>query len=174
MLGGDGTLRDECGVESGTALFRDRASILGDIVHGRPVYVGAPPAGYLFDNYKAFKDANLNRPARVYVGANDGMVHAFDAETGAEEWAYIPSMVLAKLSGLSSPILPFDHQYLVDGTMTAGDADFGTSGSPDWRTVLVGGLGAGGKGLFALDVTDANASTESAAKSKILWEIKPS
>ncbi len=102
VLGGDGTVQSKCGVEPpGIALFRDRGSILGDIIHGRPVFIGAPPADYVFDNYQTFKTANESRASRVYVGANDGMVHAFDAATGEEVWAYIPSMLLSKLNALS-------------------------------------------------------------------------
>ena len=172
VVAGDGSIESECGVKPpGTGLFRARQSILGDIIHGRPVFVGAPPADYLFDNYPAFKTANAGRAQRVYVGANDGMVHAFDAATGEEVWAYIPSMLIPNLKLLS--IDPYTHKYFVDGGLTAGDVNIGTSANPDWRTMLVGGLGAGGKGLFALDVTDPTAADENAAARKIRWEITP-
>ena len=173
VLAGDGSVVSECGVKApATGLFRSRNSILGDLIHSKPLFVGAQPADYLFDDYQAFKSANAGRAARVFVGANDGMMHAFDAATGEEVWAYVPSMVIGNLSKLS--VDPYAHEYFVDGGAAAGDANVGSAGSPDWRSVIVGGLGAGGKGLYALDVTDANASNENSAKNKILWEITPS
>lgn len=170
VLEGDGvTVQSECGSAGG--IFRGRVGIFGDVLHSRPLFVGAPPGDYTFDSYPAFKAANASRPQRLYVGANDGMVHAFDITSGKEAWAYIPSMLIGTLNRLS--IDPYVHTYYVDGQMTAGDVNFGTTGSPDWRTVIVGGLGAGGKGLFALDVTSASATDENEAKGKILWEITP-
>jgi len=159
---------------SATGTFRGRYSVLGDIIHARAAYVGAPPADYTFESYQTYKTSNLARAGRVYVGANDGMVHSFDASTGDEVFAYIPSMVIGNLSLLT--VDPYDHNYYVDGGLTGGDVNFGGSGvgvspAPDWRTVLVGGLGAGGKGIYALDVTVATAADETAAKAKILWEI---
>ncbi len=97
-----------CGSASGT--YRARNSIMGDVVHGKTVYIAAPPADYTFDKYQEFKTDLANRPPRVYVGANDGMVHAFDALTGDEVWAYIPSMVIPELKNLiKSPYLPPLH-----------------------------------------------------------------
>jgi hypothetical protein len=150
---------------SATGIFRARASVLGDIIHSKPVYVGAPPANYSFDNYIGFKTANAARTPRVYVGSNDGMVHAFDAATGDEVFAYVPSMLVPKLKALSATA--YDHTYYVDGAIAVGDAYLGSA----WKTVLVGALGAGGKGLYALDVTDPAAADETAAKAKIMWEI---
>ncbi len=109
----------------------------------------------------------------MYVPANDGMVHAFDAASGEEAWAYIPSMVIPELKNLTKS--PYYHRYLVDGGMTANDVKIGSAGTKnDWHTVLVGALGAGGKGLFALDVTDPTAFNETFAAAKIMWEITPS
>jgi hypothetical protein len=156
--------------------LRQRYSILGDIIHSRPVYVGQPKAAYTFNNYQTFKA--VARDARVYVGANDGMVHAFDAtntasDYGKEVFAYIPSMVVSNLGALSAN--PYVHTYFVDGELTTGDAyvDTGDGGGTRWHTILTGGLGAGGKGFFALDVTTPvpAGDTEANAKSKILWEI---
>ncbi len=76
--------------EEGGKFDRVRVSVLGDIIHSNPAYVGAPRAGYPGDGYPAFAYANRNRAGMVYVGANDGMLHAFDAATGTERWAYIP------------------------------------------------------------------------------------
>jgi hypothetical protein len=168
----DGTgliVQYQCGVSTG--IFHARRSILGDIEHARPMYVGAPRASYQFDSYSTFKSTNAARAGRVYVGANDGMVHALDAATGAEVWSYVPSMVIPNLNKLATD--PYNHTPFVDGTMSAGDVNFGSTAAPDWRTVLVGGLGGGGKGLFALNVTSPDASSELVASSKILWEITP-
>ncbi len=169
-VAGDGTVTVLSG--SATGVFRARANVLGDIIHGRPIFVSAPQADYFFDSHDAFKSANSNRPGVVYVGANDGMLHAFSASTGDEIFAYVPSMLIGSLKYLSAS--PYTHTYFVDGGLAAGDVNLGTSGSPAWRTMLVGGLGAGGKGLYALDVTSAAAVDENAAKAKIQWEITAS
>ena len=167
VVGGDGVVQSSCGVAGGT--LRARNNILGDVIHGRPVFVGPPPGDYLFASYPAYKASKASRAPRVYVGANDGMMHAFDVDTGAEVWAYVPSMLRQDLKDLATT--PYTHKYFVDGGIAAADADF--SGSGDWHTVIAGGLGAGGKGLFALDATSATAATETEAKTKILWEITP-
>lgn len=150
--------------------FRDRRNLLGDIQHSNPVYVAAPKAKYNFDGYGDFKTTHAARAARVYVGANDGMLHVFDATTGTtkgdEVYAYIPSMVLGNLGNLTRP----SHTYFVDGPLSVGDAYVGSA----WKTVLVGGLGAGGKGVFALDITTPTLSAETAATGndkKVMWEI---
>ena len=152
--------------------FRTRESILGDIIHSNPVYVGAPKSGYPFSGYFPYAYSNRDRPARVYVGANDGMLHAFDAATGQETFAYVPSMLLGTLKDYAES--SYSHRYYVDGTLTAEDAYFNSS----WHTILVGGLSAGGKGLFALDVTSAAAITDESneawgAGSRVLWELTP-
>ncbi len=160
-------------------IFRERTSVLGDIVHSSPVFVGEPKGGELTSDYTAFKLANANRARRIYVGANDGMLHAFDAGsyntttgtfdngTGNEVFAYIPSMLMPKLKNYTS--LTYAHNYYVDGGINTSDAKLTSDNS--WHTVLVGALGAGGRGLYALDVTDPTAATPATAANKILWEI---
>jgi len=155
--------------EEGGKFDRVRESVLGDIIHSNPYYVGVPRAGYPGDGYPAFAYTHRNRPGMVYVGANDGMLHAFDAETGAEKWAYVPSMLFAdeKLAMLAED--PYVHQYYVDGPITVEDAQ---KADGTWYTVLVGGLGAGGRGLFALDITSAaTPATETEAATKLMWEL---
>jgi type IV pilus assembly protein PilY1 len=106
----------------------------------------------------------------LYVGANDGMLHAFyatvdllDANHGREAWAVIPSAVLPNLYKLADDNYKRDgHQFYVDGTPVAGDVWNGTA----WRTIVVGGLNAGGKGYYALDVTNPGATPTP------LWEFK--
>jgi len=167
---GTGTvIQYQCGVSTGT--MRPRTNIMGDILHGKSVYVAAPPADFQFDNYQTYKTANAARAPRLYVGANDGMVHAFNSLNGEEVWAYVPSMLIPKLKKLA--VNPYTHTYFVDGGLVAGDVNAGSTATPNWKTVLVGGLGAGGKGLFGLNVTDPDAANETFAALKILWEITP-
>jgi len=170
VMDGTGTIVEyQCGISSGT--LRARNSILGDFIHSKSVYVAAPPADYQFDSYQTFKTNNASRAPRLYAGGNDGMLHAFNADTGEEVWAYIPSLLISKLKNLATD--PYTHNYFIDGGLTAGDVNFGTTAAPDWRTVLIGGLGAGGKGLYALDATSPDATNETFAAAKILWEITP-
>jgi len=150
-------------------LLRQRYNILGDIIHSDPVYV-AGPSSIIFDpGYEVFKSQNALRAPRIYTGANDGMVHVFNAITGDEAYAYIPAMLIGKLKLLAK--LPYQHQYYVDGGLSAGDMDFGNI---NWHSILVGSLGAGGKGLFALDITSAdltNQTSNSGTNNKVLWEL---
>jgi type IV pilus assembly protein PilY1 len=151
------------------AIFRDRDSVLGDIVNSAPAFVGRP--SFLYRDslesapYSAFRSAYRNRPGMVYVGANDGMLHAFDAETGQERFAFIPGAVFGSLPELTRP--SYSHRYFVDGSPTAVDAFIGGA----WRTVLASGLNKGGQSVFALDVTDPAGITESTANQLFLWEF---
>ena len=131
--------------------LRPRASRRGDIVNANIWRVGRPARlGFEHAGHAAFRSAHASRPAMLYVGANDGMFHAFDAATGQERLAYVPWGVYPKLREYTSP--SYGHAAYVDGNAFTGDADLG-SGSPDWRTILVGNLGAGGRGYFVLDAT---------------------
>jgi type IV pilus assembly protein PilY1 len=121
---------------------------LGDIIHSTPVVVGAPAHFNPDPDYQAFMSAHENRTKVVYAGANDGMLHAFLAETGEEMWAFVPEFALPKLAAIADT--NYCHTYTVDLTPTVYDCKLGGS----WRTVLVGGGRQGGAGYFALDVTD--------------------
>ena len=159
--------------------FRRRTvSKLGDTVASNPNYVAAPSAGYPDSTYSLFRNTNINRKPVVYAGASDGMLHAFDASAtstgGTELFAYVPNMVYRNLSQLTSKT--YVHRYYVDGSPEVQDAKFtlGTATAPDsgnWSTVLVAGLGGGGQGVFALDVTNPSNFTESSASSIALWEF---
>ncbi len=162
--------------ESG-GIFRIRSRILGDIVNSGPVYVGDPNFRYSdtleggsVETYSAFKSRVSGRTKMVYVGANDGMLHGFNVADGEEELAYIPSTFFtdAVLTKLTSS--DYTHRYYVDGSPTVGDAVFSDN---QWHTVLVGGLNAGGKGIYALDITNPSSfsETDGGASSTILWEI---
>jgi hypothetical protein len=131
------------------------------IGHSTPAFVGAPTgdATYLGSNYDQFKTAQANRAPTVYIGANDGMLHAFDAITGEERWAFVPHNLLAKLKSQRTVDAQGVEHYLpgffIDGPLVVQDAYDGTA----WRTILISGQGLG-KGLmsqnyyFALDITD--------------------
>ena len=163
---------DRSGETAGS--YRPRVHLLGDMINGEPVLVRAPSAGYSDTGYSSFASTNASRTRMLFQGANDGMLHAFVASTGAESWGYIPNLVMGSLNNLSSKAA-FTHKYYVDGTPVAGDVDFknvvGGSVSVDWRTILVGGLGKGGRGYFALDITSPVAASEADLASKVLWEF---
>jgi|GEM_PF-712998 len=154
-----GNRSDEKSNTGGT--LRIRYSLLGDIVDSWPVYVGPPTENYTFGGFVTFKNTHSGdptadpvvppRPGRIVVGANDGMLHAFDEVDGSEVWAYIPSMLLDKLDNLT--VIPYTHTYYVDGKPTVRSAQIGDG---TWKTVLTSGMGAGAKGLFVLDMTDAS------------------
>ncbi|MGH8579230.1 MAG: pilus assembly protein [Gammaproteobacteria bacterium] len=159
--------------------FRIRGSKLGDSVYSSPAFVGAPMARYP-DNwgpgepenakpYSAFKSSKTGRAPMVYVGANDGMLHGFDAKDGSERFAYVPASVFKNLNKLTDPNYNSNHRFYVDDSPIVSDAFFGGS----WHTVLVGGLRGGGQGIYALDVTSppAAADTEDDVAAKVLWEL---
>ena len=149
--------------------FRIRSSALADIVNSGAKYVGAPgTSGNMAEGRADFVKERAERRGVVYVGANDGMLHAFDAETGDERFAYIPSWMGPKLSALTDNSYDSDHQAYVDATPVIRDAKIGSgTDASDWKTVLIGGTGGGGRGVFALDVTDPT----SFDPSKVMWEF---
>ncbi|AHE67682.1 pilus assembly protein [Legionella oakridgensis] len=156
-------------------IFRDRSTILGDIINSNPIAISVPEQQYpvLWSgnspennvSYSSFRQANLNRQAVLYVGANDGMLHAFNADTGVELFAYVPSPVYKNLSQLTSP--DYTHHYYVDGSPTVIDV----FSSNQWRTMLVAGLNGGGQGVYALDVTNPGQFTENNAATIVKWEF---
>ena len=173
------------GVSTGQFRVRATASFgenfLGDIVNSQPVYVGPPNAPYTrtitaIRATRISSAAHAGRPARVYAGANDGMLHAFDDATGNEAWAYIPHDLyrpdktgLGALAYQDGALPPFRHHFYVDSTPRIYDVNFG-GGSADWHSLLVGGLGKGGKSYYALDVTNPGSITDEAqAPTQYLW-----
>jgi type IV pilus assembly protein PilY1 len=173
------------------ANLRKREVLLGDIVNADPAFAGAGNLRYRFlpkaygsglfpafakEKRELLAAADENTPAKrkwrslLLVGANDGMMHAFDAETGSEVFAYIPRGVYSKLADLSS--LQYRHQYTVDGPISIGDVYFdkdsdGTGG--EWRTIAVGTLGAGGRGIYALDITKVLNSSD--GKPEVIFDV---
>ncbi|MFT3666573.1 pilus assembly protein [Piscinibacter sp.] len=195
-LRGDRTNETTSTVAGSTRAYRPREALLGDIVGSRAKPIGAPSfplADGLNPGYDAFKVLHRNRATVVYVGANDGILHAFNgamsgAGAGSEIFGYIPS---ALFNGPSSPATPavdglallgnpdMDHHFLVNATPGNFDIDFSRtwtgsavgSGTPDWRSILVGGLGKGGRAYYALDITSPTAANETTAAAKVLWEF---
>ncbi|MEE9355781.1 MAG: PilC/PilY family type IV pilus protein [Methylococcaceae bacterium] len=168
--------------------YRMRGSVLGDIINAGPVYVGTPSlnwpsTGSLFptssgNKYSDFRRSQLSSPRTevVYAGANDGMLHGFRADTGEEVLGYIPGSVYSTnasegLHYLSST--EYQHRYYVDLPLSVSDVFIDPTGgsSPSWRTILLGGLRSGGKGLFALDITDPSQFSEANAAAITLWEF---
>lgn len=148
-------------------VFRSRTGPMGDIVNGAPVYVKRSPMSLSDTGYSAFAASTATRQGVLYVGANDGMLHAIkvadnvgDATGGTELWAYVPSMVMSNMYLLADAAYESKHRFFVDGAPVVGDVYDGTK----WRTILVGGLGKGGRGYYALDITDP-------ASPKALWEF---
>lgn len=172
--------------------FRNRSTLLGDIIHASPTYVGPPSLKYpdvwptlrngnsAPENespYSTFKLNNESRQAVIYAGANDGMLHAFNGDTGVEIFAYMPNSIMNKAADLAD--INYNHQYYVDGNPIVVDAFFKYSGSgsssKNWYSVLVSGLRGGAQGVFALDVTDPSSfSNETSAAAKVLWEYTDS
>lgn len=145
--------------DTAVPLFRRREQVLGAPIHAQPLYVGPPAFRYADDHYAAFRDGvAAQRPAVVYVAANDGMLHAFDAGTGDELWAFIPQGVLPRLWESADAAFAQRFRYLLDGSPVAADicpyAPQRACDASEWRTLLVGGFGAGGREYYALDITD--------------------
>lgn len=128
-------------------IFRARDRLLGAVVHAAPVFVGAPDAAVRGPDYQAFYDAGKTRRSVVYVGAADGMLHAFAADTGEELFAYIPQALFHHLTQLTA--VDYAYRPYVDGALAVAEARLGQQ----WKSVLVAGMGGGAQGVFALDVT---------------------
>jgi len=158
----------------------DRLRLLGDIIGSDPQFAGKTNFGHRrlpgtegssYATYRSSTDYQ-ERPDVIYVGANDGYLHGFDSLTGEELFAYMPSELLEPASGsdfaqINTLIEPdYGHRYFVDGTPTIADAYI----DDQWKTILVGTMGAGGKTVFALDVSDP----DNFSASDVLWEFTDS
>jgi type IV pilus assembly protein PilY1 len=143
---------------------------LGDMFHSNPVIVGEPSRFFDDEGFSGpggFYEKNKDRTKVIIEGANDGMLHAFNTDTGNEEWAFIPNCLLKTLNSMKT-----SHTYYVDATPKVGDVWFDLNGdnkkaADEWRTVLIGGLRKGGKQYFALDITNT-------LDPKFLWEFPKS
>lgn len=162
---------DQSGESPAATDFRVRSSLLGDIINSDPFYAGVE--NYGFDDlpgsegtsYKTYRKsaAYKNRTPVVYVAANDGMLHGFEVETGEELFAYVPNATFSELSYLTDEDFNGSHRLINDGSPWVVDAYLGGA----WKSTLVGSLGGGGKGIYALDVSDP----EDFDESDVLWEF---
>ncbi|MBA5607504.1 PQQ-binding-like beta-propeller repeat protein [Duganella sp. FT3S] len=134
--------------------------VLGDIASSKPAYLRDPRKNYPDASYSQFKLDHAGRPGTVFTAANDGMLHAFDAATGNEVWAYVPRITQHKLYALASTTYGTNHQFSTDGSPELADVKLGAN----WASVLVAGLNGGGRGYYALDVTDP-------VNPRALWEL---
>jgi type IV pilus assembly protein PilY1 len=157
-------LRGERGRELGQpgGLFRRREGVLGDVVHSVPLIVGAPSASDAGEGHDAFRVQAAARPTAVYVGAGDGMLHAFSAADGTELFAYVPRVLVGGLADFGGA--DFRGRPFVDGSPGQGDAVIGAR----WRTVLASGMGKGARGVFALDISNPAAFAQNIGA---LWEF---
>lgn len=162
--------------------LRPRRRLLGDLVNSSPMYEGGRDYGYsttawsdrdpttsvpISDTYGAYVKLKNSAPGRspvrptVYVGSNDGMLHAFNATNGAHRWAYMPTPLIDRIGQRADPLAA--HAWGVDGPVVVHDVYLNGA----WRSVLVGTPGAGARGLFAIDVTNPD-------RPKLMWEWFPS
>ncbi|MDE2154954.1 MAG: pilus assembly protein PilY [Xanthomonadaceae bacterium] len=166
-LRGDASLEQKNG-----GSYRNRETPFGDVVDSQPVFVGAPDPNQFGNatfagstDFPTYASNTATRSPLIFVASNDGMLHALDATTGAETFAYIPAAVITSgLSQLSDPNYgaSVPHQYFNDGELTVADAYFGSPGA--WHTVAVGTTGRGtAEAVYAFDITDT-------ANIKFLWE----
>ncbi|MFC4528361.1 hypothetical protein ISN76_15145 [Dyella halodurans] len=188
--------------EETNGVMRTRNSLLGAIIDAQPIYVSYPASGYnnnwpagapeaasTAQSYDTFVSNNINRAGTLYVAANDGMLHAFDASlicnppssgtgcasygpaqsatAGQERWAYVPRAVYGNLGNLTSKS-SFTFAPTVNSTPVTRDVFFSDN---KWHTILVGGLRLGGRGVYALDITNPTSVTEGTAASTVLWEF---
>jgi type IV pilus assembly protein PilY1 len=155
-------------------LFRFREATMGDALESQPNFIAAPVFSYSDPGYSAFVTAQSSRPGTVYIGTNDGMLHAFSALAegsvagGTERWAYVPSMVIPNMWKLADTNYANLHTNYVNGSPVISDVCTafcnGVGGTPVWKTILVGGLNQGGRGYYALDITNPTSPS-------LLWEF---
>jgi type IV pilus assembly protein PilY1 len=149
--------------------FRNRSHILGDIVDSNPAYIGPSTENLQSTSYRTFETATAGRTPMLYIGGNDGMLHAFDTTTGDEKFAYMPRGSYSNLVNLVSPYYNAQHRFFVNGSPQAADVQFSDL---TWHSVLVETEAQGGNSVFALDITDPSSmALEPTLASKVLWDI---
>ncbi len=145
-------------------IYRQRSSLLGDIIHSTPVYVGTPEKYMDSAGHNVFYEKYKNRTPTVYVGANDGMLHAFNANNGIEIFAFIPSPLLNNLAALTRA--DYIHTTYMDGNIKVAEAKVRTQ----WKTILTSSMGAGATGIIALDISEPTPDGFTEGK-KVLFEF---
>lgn len=162
---------DQTNEQSVGGIYRSRSSLLGDIVNSDPLYVSNESFGYdklsgtEGTSYVTHLTNKASKTAMIFLGANDGMLHAFKASDGTELFAYVPGLIYSNLIKLTQP--NYSHTYFVDGAPALGDVYYGGN---TWKTVLVTPLGAGGRGVFALDITK-NFGVTAFDGTDVLWDF---
>jgi type IV pilus assembly protein PilY1 len=156
--------------------YRAREAVIGDALESQPAFIGAPVFSYPYPGYTEFLAAQASRIGSVYMGTNDGMMHSFNSVDGAERWAYVPSMVIPDLWRLADNLYKDKHSNYVNGSPITTDVCTANCSNPHnattvaagtqpvWKTILIAGLNGGGRGYFALDITDPVTPT-------LLWEF---
>ncbi len=166
------------GVPFDNRLYRKREAILGDTLESEPTYSGAPIFSYAYPGYSelvgdanrpagGYKKVQASRAGMVYIAGNDGMLHAFSSTNGQEQWAYVPSMVIPDMWRLADKNYTALHHNYINGSPIISDictANCTSIANAVWKTILVGGLNAGGRGYYALDITNPTSPT-------LLWEF---
>ncbi|MGH8041087.1 MAG: pilus assembly protein [Rudaea sp.] len=173
--------------------FRIRTSLLGPVINSQAIYEAGPSSGWQdiypvgspeqaaaapctagltaagCNSYEKYVKDNIARTPLIYVGANDGMLHAFDAGTGSEVWSYVPNMLYG--NGQLDQATSKNSTLTTSVDDTPIISDIFMSSDNKWHTILVGSMRLGGRGIFALDITDQSTpASETAAKGKFLWE----
>jgi type IV pilus assembly protein PilY1 len=168
-------LRGQHGFEDRTTnavanrLYRYREAVMGDALESQPTFISKPLFSYPYPGYSEYKTAQATRAGTVYMGTNDGMLHAFAADTGIERWAYVPSMVIPNMWKLADADYGNLHTNFVNGSPATSDicvSNCTDSATAVWKTILVAGLNGGGRGYYALDITNPVAPA-------LLWEFTP-
>ena len=164
-------LRGQTGLENRPSniadkrIFRYREATLGDITESQPAFISKPNFKYTDAGYSTHLALYTNRAANIYLGSNDGMLHAIDATNGQERWAYVPTPVIPNMWKLADRDYAIGHLNYVNGDPILGEicvSGCATAGAV-WKTILVGGLSGGGRGYYALDITDPTTPL-------LLWE----
>jgi type IV pilus assembly protein PilY1 len=174
LRGQHGHEYDRSSVAPAEQFYRNRQSVLGDALESQPAFIGAPLFSYPYPGYTEFLSAQASRAGTVYMGTNDGMMHAFASSTGIERWAYVPSMVISNMWKLADKQYADRHTNYVNGSPVTTDVCTAfcanaynvltPATNPVWKTILVAGLNGGGRGYFALDITNP-------ASPALLWEF---
>ncbi|HYQ99998.1 MAG TPA: PilC/PilY family type IV pilus protein, partial [Casimicrobiaceae bacterium] len=183
---------------TGIGQFRKRSGPLGDISNAQPLVVSAPYDPPIFNTgadpgYAGFVAAQkaAGYKDRIVAAANDGMVHVFDSTDGHEVFAYVPSSLfrnsvdasgrptgIQALTFQDGGVPLYHHHFYVDASPRTADVDCDNAGAcgggSSWRTIVVGGMGKGGDAYYALDLTDGDATDETQAAAKLLWEFHDS
>ncbi|MGH1360961.1 MAG: pilus assembly protein [Burkholderiaceae bacterium] len=163
-------LRGDRSGEGSTYRERNAESVLGDMVNSTPLLIGGlldehyqflPGSVAGAGSYRAFINQKKARDRLLFIGANDGMLHAFRDADGVEAFGFVPNTVIPNLFELAQP--SYSHRFYVDGPLTEADAFVGGS----WKNYVMGSLGGGGRAIFAIDTTDTN----NLGANNIKWEF---